>query len=163
VYEEASTLAPDYLTWISLGFLYEGAERWRDAITAYGEAAAALPEDALAYAARGSVFQRLGRYEEGVSDLELAVQIDSGNAFYWEALAMGYAALERPDDAWQAADETLQRNPESVMAYLVRGGVHESRGEMDEARADYEKVRVLAGADVTVQQLVQEALQRVGG
>ena len=76
---------------------------------------------------------------------------------------MGYAALERPDDAWQAADETLQRNPESVMAYLVRGGVHESRGEMDEARADYEKVRVLAGADVTVQQLVQEALQRVGG
>jgi tetratricopeptide (TPR) repeat protein len=161
VYEEASELAPEYLTWLSLGFLYEMSQRWQDAVSVYGRAAEARPDDALAYAARGTVLQRLGRHEEAVEDLVQAVQIDQTNGFYWEALALSYSALERADDAFQAATEALKGNPSSAAAYLVRGGVHESRGENERAHSDYQQVLELSGESDPLRQLAQEALQRL--
>ena len=48
------------------------------------------------------------------------------------------------------------------MAYLIRGGVHENRGNMEQARASYQQALDRAGQDELLRQAAQEALQRVG-
>ena len=161
-YERAVALAPDYLSWMSLGFLYERADRLDDAAAAFGEAAAIRPEDALAHAAHGRLLQRLGQYETAGAAYELAVRYEPANASYWETLMLNYAALNRGDDALRAAAETLARNPRSALAYLVRGGIDEDRGDRQAARAAYESALALAGENDALKQLVEAALERVG-
>ena len=108
------------------------------------------------------MLQQRGDIEGAVAAYELAVKYDPKDAFSWESLALGYAALNRPDEALAAAEETLQRNPESAYAYLVCGGVHAIRGDTDQARADYEKVLQLAGDSAPLQSMAQSALDRLG-
>jgi len=161
-YERAVALAPDYLSWMSLGLLYEKAERLDGAAAAFGEAAAIRPEDALAHAAHGRLLQRLGQYETAGAAYELAVRYEPANASYWEALMLNYAALNRGDDALRAAAETLARNPGSALAYLVRGGIDEDRGDRQAARAAYESALALAGENDALKQWAEAALERVG-
>jgi tetratricopeptide (TPR) repeat protein len=161
-YERAVQLAPDYLSWLSLGLLYEKAGRYADAATAYDRGGELRPEDAVAPAASGRMRQRLGDYAAAVADYERALQLDPENASYWESLARNYAAASRPDDALKAAEKTLERNPKSAVAYLVRAGVYEERGDLDSARADYRQALALAGDNAGVTNLAQSALGRLG-
>ncbi len=161
-YERVVKLAPDYFSWMSLGFLYEEAGRFEDAAAACGKAAEARPADALAHAAHGRLLQRLGQYEAAAAAYELAVRYAPDNASYWESSMLNYAALNRPGDALRAAEETLKRNPGSALAYMVRGGVHEDRGEKEPARADYQRVLALAGENEALKQMAEAALERVG-
>jgi len=161
-YGQAVRLAPDdFLNWLSLGSLYEQAERWEDAVTAYDRAAELSPDDALVHAARGYVLRQLDRVGEATDAYELAVKYEPGNAFYWESLALNYGALNRLDDALRAAEETLRWNPESLMVYLLRGGIYEEREETEKARTDYQRALELAGNDAAIRQAAEEALQRV--
>jgi tetratricopeptide (TPR) repeat protein len=161
-YERAVQSAPDYVTWLSLGMLYEQAGQFADAASAYGKASEIRPDDALAHASTGRMWQRLGEYAAAAQAYERALQLDSGNAAYWESLALNCAALARSADALKAAEETLRRNPGSAAAYLVRASVYDERGEREKARADYRQALALAGDNQGVAQLAQAAIQRLG-
>jgi tetratricopeptide (TPR) repeat protein len=161
-YERAVETAPDYLTWLSLGLLYEQAGRFAEAASAYGKAAEIQPNDALAHAAAGAMRQRIGAYATAAQAYERALQLDPENAAYWEALAVNYAALARSADALKAAEETLKRNPGSATAHLVRASAYEERGDRDKAREDYRQALALSGDNPGVAQLAQAALQRLG-
>jgi tetratricopeptide (TPR) repeat protein len=161
-YERAVEAAPDYLTWLSLGLLYEQAGRYAEAASAYGKAAGIQPNDALAHSAAGAMRQRIGEYTAAAQAYEHALQLDPENAAYWEALALNYAALARSADALKAADETLKRNPGSATAHLVRASVYEERGDRDKSREDYRQALALSGNNPGIAQLAQAALQRLG-
>jgi tetratricopeptide (TPR) repeat protein len=161
-YEKASEISPDYPTSISLGLLYEQGGRLEDALRSYQQAVEAMPEDAMAHAAAGRVLQLLLRFDEGVVELEKAVDLEPDSPYYWESLMLGYAALNRLDEAFDAAERTLALNPQSVMGHLVRAGIYEKRGENDKAREEYQQVRRLAVDNAALQRVAQEALARLG-
>jgi len=162
-YEGAAEVGPDYLTWISLGLLYEQSGRLVEAAEAYGTAAAELPEDSLAHGARGAVLQHLGRHDEAVESYEIAVRYSPDNASYWESLALSYSVLEQADDALRAAEKALEYNQDSALAHLIRGGVLELQGDVDGAREDYERTLELAGDNEIVRQWAEDGLERLEG
>ncbi len=162
-YQEAVQREPDnYVYWASLGVLHETKQAWQEALAAYERAVALAPAVAFLHSAQGHALQTLGRYEEAIVAYERATQLDPEVAAVWEALTFAYAAVDRPDDALRAATEALRLNPTNATIYLVRGDIHRDRGEREEARADYQQARALAGDNAQLKQLAEAALARLG-
>ena len=107
------------------------------------------------------MLQQLGKNADAVAAYEQAVRLEPDNAYYWESLALNYAIVGQADNALRAAEETLRRNPESTLAYLIRGGVQADRGNKDAARADYQRVLALPNAAAGLKQLAQQGLDQL--
>ncbi len=162
-YEQVVVLSPDTpLYWLSLGLLYERGNNQSSATEAYSKAAMLSPDDPLVQASYGSALMAQQQFAEAMKAYELAVKKDPDNLAYWESLAIGYSALERPDDALIAAEALLKLDPSSALGYLVRGGISESRGDMETAKVDYTRALDLAGDNRGIHELAQAALQRLG-
>lgn len=161
-YTKVVELSPDTpVYWVSMGLLYEGAKRLPEAATAYEKAAALQPEDAMVQGALGRAQMAQGKLAEAVAAYELASRLEPTNVAYMESLAIGYSGLGRAVDALRAAEETLKLDPNDAVAYLVRGGVREYRGEVAQAREDYGRALDLAGQNDGLRQLAEAALKRL--
>ncbi len=162
-YEQAVAADPNApLYWLSLGFLYDGAHQTTQATDAYAHAASLSPDDPLVQSSYGQALMAQGDFAGAVEAYERAVAGEPENIAYWESLAVGYSALERPDDALRVAETLLTLDASNALAFLVRGGVFEFRGEMDNAKADYARAVELAAEGSGIRQLAETALQRLG-
>jgi tetratricopeptide (TPR) repeat protein len=78
--------------------------------------------------------------------------------------AMGRLAEQRPADANKPApewfDQAIAANPQSAMAYIIRGAFHRLHGRRDQAIADFEQAEKLDLSDKDVHlRLVQELIR----
>jgi tetratricopeptide (TPR) repeat protein len=103
-----------------LGRMHLAYNRYAEAELQIARAIDANPNDAEALAARGNVLLWLGRTEEAIDTLQLAVRIDPElNAFDRFALCMAYFLKGRYDDAIEQGEINLRKTPEANFNLVV--------------------------------------------
>ena len=144
------------------GFCGRARIRWRRRLKLTATLLTLSPDDPLVQSSYGQALMAQQDFAGAVEAYERAVAGEPDNIAYLESLAIGYSALERPDDALRVAEALLELDPDNALAFLVRGGVFELRGDVENARADYARALELAGANTGIRQLAETALQRLG-
>jgi Tfp pilus assembly protein PilF len=106
-----------------------------DALTAYGQAAAVRPKDAMLHAAYGGLLSEAGKSKEAVAELKLALEADD------PALLASVASVLTKEGAFPECVQAIEKAMavKKVPALLVRRGICKA-GAKDEkgAIADYE-------------------------
>ena len=93
---------------------------------------------------RASALSQQGRLDEALADLERAMQLDPTDLFVRNAYGMMLINLERWDQAFPVLKETVALAPDFAGAHYGLGWANERTGQLDEARACYEKAVELA-------------------
>ena len=123
----------------ALARLYFRNHDYEQALTTYTQAINLAPYDAETYLRRGVAFAMLDRFESAATDYEQALSLDFSMQ---SAVAGEFVALASrvADDQLKAAhvSRAIQLAP-TPQAYLVRGDLYASRGDMISPAADYER------------------------
>ena len=101
--------------------------------------------DDVAFAAseRAYLLHSEGRYKESLALFEGLLDIYPSNAYYMDAIAALYLALDRPEAAARIATELLRDNPSHVPALVRRSEAYISLRMSQEAEADIQQLRKL--------------------
>ena len=112
-------------------------QREHDKSIAFAERGLELsPGGARAHSSMGGALSFACRFQEAVSLLEQAIRLDPyPPASSFRALASGYSAVGRHDEALKAYEKALQLNPNDIFAHLGLAGLLMELGREDEARA----------------------------
>ena len=107
------------------------------AIAHFDAAIAKNPNDAVAYRARGRVWQNRKEHDRAVAEYDEAVRLDPKDA--WARALRGEAWYSKQEFKKSLADfdEALKLDPELAWAYSARGDVWARQGEYDKAIADF--------------------------
>jgi tetratricopeptide (TPR) repeat protein len=114
-------------------------EKWNEAILLFTKSLELKPgpkDEAIAYTDRAEAYLHVGKPEDAIRDFDLAIARDPTlfQAFY----GRGYAYGSKGDFERAVADyKALQLNPEYAPAYLNRGGILFTRGQLDTAFSDF--------------------------
>jgi adenylate cyclase len=108
----------------------------------YGEKAIELnPNDAGCYLTLGMVLRNAGRYEEAIKSLETALRLAPLRPIvYVNNLAASYIGTKQYDKAILLWNETIERNPDYLFAYLGLTAAYEWSGNHERARWAAENV-----------------------
>ncbi len=85
-----------------------------------------------------------GRMREALADLERARDLAPDDVPVLNALGLAYAKLERPVEATEAFEAAIAAQPDFVPAHFNHGWACEMWGELDRARASYERAAELS-------------------
>jgi tetratricopeptide (TPR) repeat protein len=88
-----------------------------------------------------------GRYKESLALFEGLLDIYPSNAYYMDAIAALYLALDRPEAAARIATELLRDNPSHVQAFVRRSEAYISLRMSQEAETDIQQLRRLGARD----------------
>ena len=83
----------------------------------------------------GRTLEREGEIEEAVDAYRRAAALDAASSGIWTELAGLYARRNQPDEAIEAGNEALDRNPDDREAHRTLGLVYAARVESREAPA----------------------------
>jgi tetratricopeptide (TPR) repeat protein len=91
------------------------------------------------YAGRAQAYHRKGQLDQACEDYAQAIQRDPQNADYWEWRAG--CNIDRGDyeAAFLDSNRAIELDPQHIWAHFTRAQSYEQRGQIDEARADYER------------------------
>jgi tetratricopeptide (TPR) repeat protein len=105
--------------------------------------------DDVAFAAseRAYLLHSEGRYKESLALFEGLLDIYPSNAYYMDAIAALYLALDRPEAAARIATELLRDNPSHVQAFVRRSEAYISLRMSQEAETDIQQLRRLGARD----------------
>jgi tetratricopeptide (TPR) repeat protein len=127
------------VTWKSLAFSYRNNRQYQECLDSANRA---LELDSSLWEAHGwraTCSIHLGIYSESVvTDLEIFLEKDPGDAAGWNTLARMY--LQVSDDAAKAItayDRLLKLDPSRAAAYLMRAELHYRLAHYQQAIADY--------------------------
>lgn len=89
------------------------AKRFTDAISAYTQAIALDPNNAVYYGNRAAAYASVEKHEDAVADAKRAVEINPGYAKGYSRLGASMYAMGRWEEAVQAYEQALRIEPES--------------------------------------------------
>jgi tetratricopeptide (TPR) repeat protein len=144
--EDAERAAP----WIVLGFVLERQGEESDALRAYTEAEQRDPENYRAPAARGRLLVHLRRYDEAGAALARAVQLNPPRQELqdlYKALGRIYARQGKMADAKRAWRDLANLFPRDATVSEELAELLVDEGELDEAIAQYQRLRALTEDD----------------
>jgi TolB-like protein/Tfp pilus assembly protein PilF len=95
-------------------YLYHGLRDYAGALAELEIARRALPNDPRLFELTGYILRRRGQQEEGLRNLERAVELDPRNFFTLQQIALSYQALGRYAEAIAAQDRALAIVPDNV-------------------------------------------------
>ncbi|MFL6568826.1 MAG: hypothetical protein ACJ8LI_06620, partial [Chthoniobacterales bacterium] len=101
-------------------YLYYGARDYAGALTGLDRARQSLPNDARIYELTGYILRRRGQQDDGLRNLERAIELDPRNFYTLQQLALSYQFLNRYGDAIGAFDRALTIVPDNVDARTSR-------------------------------------------
>ena len=81
----------------------------------------------------GLAYERLGRYDEAYTELQLAFALDQNNTELAAALGIVACRLGRMDVALRALERSISLNSNSVASYFELGLLYEKQGKADRA------------------------------
>lgn len=93
--------------------------------------------------------EREQRYAEALVDLQRAYALAPRDINTLNALGLCFANLERPAEAIAAYDAGIAIKPDFAPLHFNRAWAFEMQGDLDQARASYERAQGLAPQDVT--------------
>ncbi len=95
-------------------YLYYGLRDYAGALAELEIARRALPNDPRRFELTGYILRRRGQQEEGLKNLERAVELDPRNFFTLQQIAISYLDLGRYAEAIAALDRALAIVPDNV-------------------------------------------------
>ncbi len=95
-------------------YLYDGLRDFDAALAELDNARRSLPNDARIFQLTAYILRRRGQQEEGVRDLERALELDPRNFNTLQQMALGYQNLGRYPEAIAALDRALAIVPDNV-------------------------------------------------
>ena len=105
-------------------YLYEGLRDYAGALAELEIARRALPNDPRLFALTGLILRRRGQQEEGLKNLQRAVELDPRNLTTLHQIALSYLNLRRYAEAIAALDRALAIVPDNVETRATRGGFY---------------------------------------
>jgi TolB-like protein/Tfp pilus assembly protein PilF len=95
-------------------YLYYGQRDYAGALAELENARRALPNDPRLFELTGYILRRRGQQEEGLRNLERAVELDPRNFYTLQQISLSYQAFGRYADAIAALDRALSIVPDNV-------------------------------------------------
>jgi TolB-like protein/Tfp pilus assembly protein PilF len=95
-------------------YLYYGLRDYAGALAELEIARRALPNDPRLFELTGYILRRRGQQEEGLQNLERAVELDPRNFYTLQQIALSYQHLRRYAEAIAALDRALAIVPDNV-------------------------------------------------
>ena len=102
-------------------YLYYGLRDYAGALAQLEIARRALPNDPRLFELTGYILRRRGQQEEGLQNLQRAVELDPRNFFTLQQIALSYLYLGRYAEAIAALDRALAIVPDNVETRTARG------------------------------------------
>src|SRR5712692_2873247 len=102
-------------------YLYNGLRDYAGALAELEIARRALPNDPRLFELTGYILRRRGQPEEGLQNLQRAVELDPRNLFTLQQIALSYQSLGRYAEAIAAFDRALAIVPDNVETRANRG------------------------------------------
>ena len=102
-------------------YLYYGLRDYAGALAELEIARRGLPNDPRLFELTGYILRRRGQQEEGLRNLERAVELDPRNFFTLQQIALSYQSLRRYAEAIAALDRALAIVPDNVETRANRG------------------------------------------
>ena len=102
-------------------YLYYGLRDYAGALAELEIARRALPNDPRLFELTGYILRRRGQQEEGLQNLQRAVELDPRNFFTLQQIALSYQSLGRYAEAIAALDRALAIVPDNVETRANRG------------------------------------------
>jgi tetratricopeptide (TPR) repeat protein len=102
-------------------YLYFGLRDYAGALAELEIARGALPNDPRIFEFTGYILRRRGQQEEGLRNLERAVELDPRNFFTLQQIALSYLNLRRYAETIAALDRALAIVPDNVETRANRG------------------------------------------
>jgi TolB-like protein/DNA-binding winged helix-turn-helix (wHTH) protein/Flp pilus assembly protein TadD len=119
---------------------------WKGAEEEYGRAIAMNPSDSTAHHWYGLHLARLGRGQQGLSELERALSLDPLSLIIATDVAETYYLMRKPDEAMNRINEVLVLNPDFAQAHMVKGKILEELHRYHEAEEEFvESGRLFGG------------------
>ncbi len=118
--EQAMKLAPNMAeSHLAIGYYeYYGKQDYDAALKAFAAALKIRPNDAEAYAARGFVLRRQGKFEKAIEALKRALTLDPRSASVTMTLGEVYMAINRYPEAEQLLQHAIALNPANETALI---------------------------------------------
>jgi tetratricopeptide (TPR) repeat protein len=101
-------------------YLYYGRRDYAGALAELEIVRRALPNDPRLFEVTGYILRRRGQQEEGLRNLQRAVELDPRNFFTLQQIALSYQYLGRYADAIAALDRALSIVPDDIDTRVVR-------------------------------------------
>ena len=102
-------------------YLYYGLRDYAGALAELEIARRGLPNDPRLFELTGYILRRRGQQEEGLRNLERAVELDPRNFFTLQQIALSYSNLRRYAESIAALDRALVIVPDNVETRTTRG------------------------------------------
>jgi TolB-like protein/DNA-binding winged helix-turn-helix (wHTH) protein/Flp pilus assembly protein TadD len=119
---------------------------WKGAEEEYRRAIAMNPSDSTAHHWYGLHLARLGRGQQGLSELERALSLDPLSLIIATDVAETYYLMRKPDEAMTRINEVLVLNPDFAQAHMVKGKILEELRRYHEAEDEFvESARLFGG------------------
>jgi tetratricopeptide (TPR) repeat protein len=133
--------------WLGIGYLQTG--KYDEALKHFQQVTQLEPQNEMGYANIGTVYLSMGRYQDSIPPLEKAMQLGPEPAVI-STLGTSYFYLHRYGDAVKQFEKAVELNPndETMMGNLADG--YRAVGQMERAKATYEKAIALAFKDLRV-------------
>ncbi len=117
---------------------------YEDAIERYEQALEVIPDLPEAWVALAALYDVQGRDEDHRAALARAETLVEDPLRLTLLLARQYETVQLLDVAMAFAEQAIELDPGSAEAHLIRGGVHDSLGNREQALADFELASDLA-------------------
>lgn len=105
------------------------------------------PRSATAHHWYALVLSSVGKADEAVRELQIAVQIDPGSAIIQYALGSCFLESEQFDEALTAYDRAIENDVAFIQAYVAKTLVQQYQGDYDAALETYRAARIHSGED----------------
>src|SRR5437660_3379855 len=105
-------------------YLYFGPRDYAGALAELEIARRALPNDPRLFELTGYILRRRGQQEEGLQNLQRAVELDPRNFFTLQQIALSYQLLGRSAEAIAAFDRALAIVPDNVETRTARASYY---------------------------------------
>ena len=135
---------------------------WPGAEVQLRKAIAANPSLADARFSLAHLLVATGRFDEGIAQVEQAVQLDPLSPLIVSIHAGFLTAARRDDEAARALDDALELQPDFWIALLIRGGMALERGDTRAAIADLERSAARSGGASQALATLAEAYAAAG-
>ncbi|MBN1881851.1 MAG: tetratricopeptide repeat protein [Deltaproteobacteria bacterium] len=110
-----------------------------EAIASYTSVIDEEPSFALAYLGRGKTLTAMGRFDEGVRDFSVAMDLEPKNDEVLATVAMAYIERNLQDEGLIILEKAEEQNPLNPTIHLARGLYHVKNLEYSKAIEEYLK------------------------
>ena len=135
---------------------------WMGAEEEYRRAIAMNPSDSIAHHWYGLHLVRLGRDQQGLSELDRALSLDPLSLIIATDIAETYYLMRKPDEAMIRINEVLALNPDFAQAHMVKGKILEELHRYHEADDEFVESAHLFGGGSNLDAVRGHALALAG-